>query len=144
MDDDTRDDEQQPSRSKPEGVRIIGAEEAAAAMESGEVVRRRPEDVPRYGDVPPQPEGPRPDLRFPMPEGDPADVAKPSPRPPDLPHWTEPPSGEVPRILPADAEGTDEDDLAAWSSFTSQGPRWRDQPTDWEEMDYDDDLTLFP
>jgi len=140
VDDETRDDEQQPPRSKPEGVRIIGAEEAAAAMESGEVVRRRPEDVPRYGDVPPQPEGPRPDLRFPMPGGDPADVAKPSPRPPDLPHWTEPPSGEVPRILPADAEGGDEDDLAAWSSFTSQGPRWRDQPTDWEEMDYDDDL----
>ncbi len=40
-----------------------------------------------------------------------------------LPHWTEPGTGEVPRLA---AEG--DDDLAAWSSLTSSGPRWADDP----------------
>ncbi len=41
-----------------------------------------------------------------------------------LPHWTEPGTGEVPRL------GGDEqdDDLAAWSSLTNSGPRWADDP----------------
>src|SRR5439155_26946636 len=56
-------------RAKPaEGVRIIGAEEAQAAIESGHAAGRRPEDAPRYGDVPAQPQGPRPPLRFPLSE----------------------------------------------------------------------------
>ncbi|MGH9207943.1 MAG: hypothetical protein ACRD1G_15540, partial [Acidimicrobiales bacterium] len=52
-----------------QGVRIIGAEEAAAALEAGEATGRRPVDQPRYGDVPPPPEGPRPAHRFPQPDG---------------------------------------------------------------------------
>jgi phosphatidate cytidylyltransferase len=228
-------------RQPAEGVRIIGADEAAAAIESGSVASKMPEDAPRFGDVPPQPAGPRPSLRF--PGVDPTSVDKPpvagEPLPPQerpsaaddparpwdellarsaerrragssggsglfpedsggwfrseptaspprpemperpapstlgssfgqswfdddddfesarerpsatveppsgstpLPHWTEPPSGEVPRILPeaddAEPEPVD-DDLTAWSSL-STGPRWRDQPTDWEEADFDD------
>jgi phosphatidate cytidylyltransferase len=148
------DDKGQQSRSPMEGVRIIGAEEAQAALEAGQVAGRRPEDAPRYGDRPRAPEGPRPPLRFPMgDEGDPAEVRRPpvasaaaggppnddpSERtaPHDLPHWSEPPSGDNPRVLPEDAEG--DDDLGAWSSFASSGPRWRDQPADWEEADFDD------
>lgn len=38
-----------------------------------------------------------------------------------LPHWTEPGTGEVPRLA---AEG--DDDLSAWSSLTNSGPRWAD------------------
>jgi phosphatidate cytidylyltransferase len=55
-------------------------------------------------------------------------------------HWTEPPSGEVPRILDED-EPTQagEEDLNAWSSLSAR-PRWRDQPTDWEAGDFDDDM----
>ncbi|MGI8806754.1 MAG: phosphatidate cytidylyltransferase [Acidimicrobiales bacterium] len=56
-----------------------------------------------------------------------------------LPHWTEPPSGEVPRIL-ADgppAEAGSDDELSAWSAL-STGPRWRDQPADWDEADFHD------
>ena len=38
-----------------------------------------------------------------------------------LPHWTEPGTGELPRI------GTEgDDDRAAWSSLTNSGPRWAD------------------
>lgn len=39
----------------------------------------------------------------------------------ELPHWTEPPTGELPRLF---GEASS-DDLDAWSSFSSQ-PLWRD------------------
>ncbi len=248
-------------RQAAEGVRIIGAEEAAAAIEAGQVAGRRPGDAPRFGDVPEPPSGPRPSLRFPgadptavakpavaeppprpvvsrdsAPEGrfwegeseaaradassgaaeparyadptmgsgdnrgrsgpegygrsgpegygrsgpegygrsgpgdpgfagpeerqfwdPPAQAADPDPDPggpsaayPDdegtgstpLPHWTEPPSGEVARILP-DAEPPVDDDLRAWSSL-STGPRWRDQHTDWDEADFGDEILDDP
>ena len=207
-------------RTSAEGVRIIGAEEAAAAIEAGQVTGRRPEDAPRFGDVPEPPSGPRPELRF--PGVDPSAVEKPpvveppqrptpppvppptegfwgeepAPSPPPsaggryapsamsreseddrrfpspenhefwntgdapggepsgplpssadtapLPHWTEPPSGEHPRILPDAEEAAEgDDDLRAWSSL-STGPRWRDHHTDWDEADFGDDILDDP
>ncbi len=62
-------------RSPAEGVRIIGAEEAAAALEAGHVSPRVPDDAPRFGDVPQAPSGPRPGIRF--PGADPRTVPKP-------------------------------------------------------------------
>ena len=137
-------------RTPAEGVRIIGAEEAAAALETGSATGRRPDDAPRFGDVPPQPSGPRPAARFPLPDS--VDPAAAVPRPtvagpppagpgeantPDLPHWTEPATGEVPSVLASESE----EDLEAWAGF-SQPPRWRDQHTDWEEVDFDDASAL--
>ena len=147
-DDEQRDDEERtPPRTGNEGVRIIGAEEAAAALEKGEAAGRRPEDAPRFGDVPPTPSGPRPPHRFPLPDSvDPASaVQRPplvppppiEPEPvvaPELPHWTEPATGEVPSVL----AGDDDDDLNAWSGLASRAPRWRDQESDWDEPDFDD------
>jgi phosphatidate cytidylyltransferase len=138
------------TRTPAEGVRIIGAEEAATALESGHAAGRQPDDAPRYGDVPPPPPaGPRPAHRFPLPDSmDPAAVARPplvpAPEPepvvsPELPHWTEPPTGEVPSVLAQDGE---EEDLEAWSGLTSRSPRWRDQESDWEEPDFDDASAL--
>ena len=132
-------------RPPAEGVRIIGAEEAAAAIESGQATPRVPEDVPRFGDVPPAPEGPRPPLRF--PGADPSSVEKPPVvAPPDsghisLPHWTEPPTGEVPRFVGSSGDEAahgrqePEDDLTAWSTL-DKGPRWRDSASDWDEGDF--------
>jgi len=211
-DDDERRDPR-PPRPAGEGVRIIGAEEAARALEEGQAEGRRPEDAPRFGDVPRPPEGPRPGYRFPLPES--VDPASAVPRPPvvpasdayaapvaeygdeedetvgtwnpddyddehwddeededdgvygverggverggverlddgrldvgpptqqvEMPHWTEPPSGQVPRVLAGD-EGED-DDLGAWAGLAAnQGPSWRDSQSDWEEGDFDDDL----
>jgi phosphatidate cytidylyltransferase len=161
---DYRDDDEAPRPPRPagEGVRIIGAEEAARALEEGQAEGRMPDDAPRYGDVPRPPEGPRSGYRFPLPES--VDPASAVPRPPladgqpdeygddfyeedpdagpptqqvELPHWTEPPSGEVPRIL-AGEEG-EGDDLGAWAGLAAnQGPRWRDSSSDWEEGDFDD------
>ncbi|MDP8987717.1 MAG: phosphatidate cytidylyltransferase, partial [Actinomycetota bacterium] len=131
-----------------EGVRIIGADEAAEVMERGDVAPRRGMGTPKYGDRPAAPpEDARPALRFPLTAGgDPSEVARPrvsgSPGPPMQP-WTEPPSGEVPVIVP-DAKGDEgtADDLEAWSSFATSGPRWRDQSSDWEAPDYDDTSML--
>ena len=149
---DEYDDEvgQQRQRPRAEGVRIIGAEEAARALEEGQATGRRPEDAPRFGDVPERPSGPRPAQRFPLPEAvDPAEAVRrpaPAPRPPsfprgqapDMPHWTEPPSGEVPRILaPGEGEGDPGDE--AWSGAApTQGPRWRDRDSDWSDSDFED------
>lgn len=157
--DDERDKPRTTPRPAGEGVRIIGAEEAAAAIETGQVASRRPDDEPRFGDVPPAPEGPRPGVRFPLPESvDPADVASevppvapiaPPPVAPTLPHWSEPPTGEVPQILASEEGSEDEDDFRAWSSF-SGGPRWRDTASDWDDEGFapgdlagdDDDFRL--
>src|SRR4051794_8722665 len=111
-----------------EGVRIIGAEEAEKASEREDVAQRLPEDAPRFGDRPESPPegGPRPAIRFPLSgSSDPTDIERPPIVPPDpprtsgevaMPHWTEPPTGEVPRIFANEDE--DNDDLEAWSSFT--------------------------
>jgi len=66
-------------RQQAEGVRIIRAEEAQAALDTGLAAGRRPEDEPRFGDVPPPPEGPRSPHRFPLPDS--VDPASAVPRP---------------------------------------------------------------
>lgn len=48
-----------------------------------------------------------------------------------LPHWTEPPTGEMPRTLISTAPPDSTDDLDVWSSFAGKAPVWRDdQPID--------------
>jgi phosphatidate cytidylyltransferase len=196
-----------PGRQPAEGVRIIPAEEAQAAIDKGEAAGRRPDDELRYGDVPPAPPGPRPAHRFPLPDSiDPAEAVPlpplapqrsaaikeprgqtewdfgdrtaemdPSPSsvspavpaygeqsgpPPlpaevspdegitvtgggaELPHWTDPPTGEVPRILTGDdfADDPGEEDLDAWRALGSRGIRWRDAEDDWGDSDDIEDL----
>jgi phosphatidate cytidylyltransferase len=257
------DDTDEPPASTTEGVRLIKPDEAAEAVERGEAVKRRGSDRPRYGDRPEAPDGPRPDLRFPLadsadptlivrpkvapvdrptadesdadardadepveadPEGSDTEGVRPSqpsvvpplidspvvrpapgrkpkpveadpipfpaadeppadepaasaasareagvrlpPEPPpivtsedlarsaegapaddepllslpisestELPHWTEPATGEVPKVLIGDFDADDEED-ARWSSFADQGPRWRDQASgEWDPDD---------
>ena len=90
-------------RPPAEGVRIIGAEEAAAAIEAGQVSPRVPDTAPRFGDVPETPSEPRPPLRF--PGADPASVSKPpvvAPDPPPVAHAPPftPSVGRVPTAAP--------------------------------------------
>ena len=143
--DDDEDEVRTPPRPQGEGVRIIGAQEAAqreAELRSG----RLPEDAPRYGDVPAPPSGPRPQVRFPLPEDADGPTPTPAPTPAaqsrDLPHWSEPPTGEVPRILASeDADEDGDDDLEAWAALRRQ-PRWR-EGSDWEEADFHEDDELL-
>src|SRR5579864_3204730 len=125
MDRDREDELTQPPRPVGEGIRIIGAEEAAAALDAGQAEGRKPSDAPRFGDVPPAPSGPRPAMRFPL-EPDEADELSspvgvggtrvdpwaeheveepPTASGPDMPHWTEPATGEVPKILGSEVNG---------------------------------------
>ena len=60
-------------------------------------------------------------------ERSPIAPSEPISEPVDLPHWTEPPTGQVPQILP-EASGDDgDDDLDDWTSFATSTPRWRDE-----------------
>lgn len=164
--DDRNDEESEEAWPPPrtnEGVRILGAEEAREALESGQVQHRLGEDVPHPGDVPQRPEPPVPPVaRFPLPPGSPgvswtaagdsddaaediedapvvaeeiAAADEPS-APVALPHWTEPATGEVPRILPEDDIEADDD---AWAAFASK-PRFRTDADDWEDHDFDTDM----
>jgi phosphatidate cytidylyltransferase len=138
--------DKQPEEST-EGVRIIGAEEAEKAIEREDVARRLPEDAPRFGDRPegPPDDGPRPAIRFPLSgSSDPTDIERPPVVPPDpvrtsgehnLPHWTEPATGEVPKVL---ASEESDDDLDAWSSFTTSQPRWRGEDPQSDRDEYND------
>ncbi len=135
-----------------EGVRIIGAEEAAEALERGDVAQRRGDDQPRYGDrpTPPASDGPRPVLRFPLgSSSDPRDIERPPVSSPDpisepveLPHWTEPPTGQVPQILP-DVPGDENDDADDWTSFATSTPRWRDDADSFDDHEGFEDMQAW-
>lgn len=135
------DDDENRRPTEQEGVRIIGAEEAEQALGRDDVAHRIGEGEPRFGDrpEPPKVEGPRPTIRFPLPADEapePAGRPQPAPPPADLPHWTEPPTGEVPRIFAVeDLQG--EGDDTAWSSFATGQPRWRGEGPELDDG-YDD------
>jgi phosphatidate cytidylyltransferase len=154
-------------RLPAEGVRILGAEEAQAALGARAAGERRPaDDGPNAEpaadptvDPVADPIGIRDELdlvttdrpdRFPRegptwsattisePES-PALDEQPSGEVPPLPHWTEPPTGSVPPIF-ADSE-TAESDFDAWSSAPAT-PRFRAEGSDWADADFaEDDLT---
>jgi phosphatidate cytidylyltransferase len=139
---------EEPKPPRTEGVRIIGAEEAARAVDRDDVVQRRGDDEPKFGDVPESPsDDKKPVMRFPLPESsDPSrfgavPIVRASLDDDEssedgdaeagsgslMPHWTDPPTGEVPEALVSD-----DDDAAGWSLSTST-PRWRDKDDDFEE-----------
>jgi phosphatidate cytidylyltransferase len=147
MDQGRRFDRDDPDEPLNEGVRIIGAEEAAEAMERGDVAQRRGDDLPRYGDRPrsrPSDDGARPVLRFPLgSSSDPSEigrgpVSEPISEPVELPHWTQPPTGQVPQILP-DQPPAERDDLEDWASFATSAPRWRDEAGGGTDEPYEDE-----
>ena len=148
MTDERKSDERKDPPS--EGVRIIGAEEAAEALERGDVAQRRGDDQLKYGDRPTSPatDGPRPVLRFPLgSSSDPRDIerspvqpADPISEPVELPHWTEPPTGQVPQILPDGPTDEGDDDLDDWTSFATSTPRWRDEGAPSDDHEGFDDM----
>jgi len=137
------------TRVPDDGVRIIGADEAAERISSDDVAHRRRDDEPRFGDRPEEPASrdTRPTIRFPLAADEVPRSAAAASQPFEgsddtaMPHWTEPPTGEVPAALRGpEAEGSggeSQDDLDAWSTLATAGPRWRDSASDWDEPDYD-------
>src|SRR5690606_20359974 len=77
------------------------------------------------------PDAPEPVLRFPLSSSEAEEPA------PELPHWTEPPTGQQSAIggtIFDDDQGEED-----WSGF-SAAPRWRDERDEWSE---DEDLRSF-
>jgi phosphatidate cytidylyltransferase len=162
-------DEERRQATPAEGVRILGAEEARAALE-----RERgdePDDVEAVvvADAPAEPAAARTpgeddDARFPEagptwsaaaagavsppPEAAREPAGEPSGEVPPLPHWTEPPTGAVPAIFADDAGGDEPDELDAWATVSGGQPRFRAEGADWAEADFaqegleDDDARL--
>jgi phosphatidate cytidylyltransferase len=50
-----------------------------------------------------------------------------------LPHWTEPPTGEVPKIFADEVPSTD--DLGDWAAAATEGPLWREDRPGYEADD---------
>lgn len=148
-DDEPSEEPPRPRRAPSEGVRILGAEEAQAALEQGAEVHDAPRE-PRASEVEPTASFPRPAGAGPL-ESQGATWSASSDEPPadpsepvDLPHWTEPPTGESPRVLPDSGSADDADDDAeddAWRHVSGSSPRFRDQPGDWDEVDFAEELT---
>jgi phosphatidate cytidylyltransferase len=47
-----------------------------------------------------------------------------------LPHWTEPPTGEIPRFDTPASDHDENEELDVWSSFSSESPVWKDDEPD--------------
>jgi len=56
----------------------------------------------------------------------------------ELPHWADPPTGEVPRAF-AEQHGSDEE-MQAWRLLGSRGLHWRDDVNDWADSPGVEDL----
>ncbi|MBO0691672.1 MAG: phosphatidate cytidylyltransferase [Acidimicrobiaceae bacterium] len=58
----------------------------------------------------------------------------------DLPHWTDPPTGEVSKLLPGE-EGAEPEDLDGWRAANQEtGVGWRDDAEDWNNIGEIDEL----
>jgi phosphatidate cytidylyltransferase len=130
-----RDDRRDKRHRDPtEGVRLLGADEAAEALERDDIRHRFAEGQPRFGDRPAAPpnEGPRPALRFPLGSyDDPNSIERPPVVPverptdgPELSHWAGSAAEEVPHMSGRDPRQGDD----TWSGHDPD-PRWREEPT---------------
>lgn len=159
-DDTNTDDGLEPDGPVTEGVRIIGAQEAGTGTPSEEAEPERPRrpvdpDLPMVRisstDVDAPPSGPDrfgavPIVRpgSPPPTDEPRDAGGHArlvdlDDEPDLvdeegfvlPHWTDPPTGQVPKVVIGDEQ-------AAVEATPATGPRWRDEGERSGDTDFDD------
>jgi phosphatidate cytidylyltransferase len=129
---DGDDRRQNRHRDPTEGVRLLGADEAAEALGRDDIRHRLGEDQPRFGDRPASParEGPRPALRFPLGSfDDPNAIERPPVAPvqrrteaPELSHWAGSAAEEVPNMNRRDPRAGDD----GWPDYDD--PHWRDDP----------------
>src|ERR1700722_1139028 len=113
-------------------VRIIGAEQASSVIPpEGFAVTEDPLEAEL--DLEPLAEDPlealedeRPlDLRW-------SPTAPAGEQSADLPHWTAPPTGQVPAVL-----ARDEPDLPEWQRAGDTGPVWREHEHDWADPGFE-------
>jgi phosphatidate cytidylyltransferase len=127
-----RDDWDQATATPVEGVRILGAEEAQAALEGSQGSRRAPDNEQGALDLEAEQRAEAAEIGRPE---------EPSGEVPPLPHWTEPATGVVPAILADDEHDELDDDLEAWATVSGSQPRFRAEGSDWAEADFSEELT---
>ena len=54
----------------------------------------------------------------------------------ELPHWTEPPTGQAPVVLRV-GDDIDDKEAEAWSALRDAGPAWREHRHEWDEMSFE-------
>jgi hypothetical protein len=133
-----------------EGVRILGAQEAAAvdAQRTGDAPARSPRQWPDEGaswsatDASRQADADSHDdahaeIDAEIDDEIEAEIADSPSGATDvsteLPHWSEPPTGQMPAVF-ADA-AADDDDLDAWAALSGSQPRFRAEGGDWGDAD---------
>lgn len=130
----------QPNGEDEEGFKLIDGDDEVAISADQDPDNPAPADTEGQG-FPEEDErrpfrardlldNPAPDEFGAVPVVDPDEPATSSSDANVLPPWTDPPTGEVPRIL-----SSGDDDLAPWATLSSSQPRWRDQSSGWEETD---------
>jgi phosphatidate cytidylyltransferase len=101
--------------------------------------RRSPTDTDDDGDVWTSPDvggvGPRQSVPAWLDNGD--DAFDETPVSTDLPHWTDPPTGQVPAVLERRSEHETE---GSWSASGDAGPAWREHSHEWEDSGFDPSL----
>ncbi len=56
----------------------------------------------------------------------------------ELPHWTDPPTGQVPAVL--DRRSENDEDPGSWSATGDAGPAWREHRHEWDDSGFDPSL----
>jgi phosphatidate cytidylyltransferase len=56
----------------------------------------------------------------------------------DLPHWTDPPTGQVPAVL--DRRSEQDVEQRSWSASGDSGPAWREHGHEWDDSAFDPSL----
>jgi phosphatidate cytidylyltransferase len=72
------------------------------------------------------------------PGSQPLRLGEPPAAVPDMPHWTDPPTGQVPAVL--DRRGEEEGTDAPWSAAGDTGPAWREHSHEWDDSSFDPSL----
>jgi phosphatidate cytidylyltransferase len=72
------------------------------------------------------------------PGSQPLRLGEPAAAVPDMPHWTDPPTGQVPAVL--DRRGEDDGTETQWSAAGDTGPAWREHSHEWDDSSFDPSL----
>ncbi len=56
----------------------------------------------------------------------------------ELPHWSDPPTGQVPAVL--DRRSENDEDPGSWSASGDAGPAWREHRHEWDDSAFDPSL----
>ena len=118
-------------RTQPEGVRIIGATEAVAAVRTASVAD---DELPRFQPADGSSPSEFSSTHHVIPVQEVSEIPAVEPEQSfEMPHYSEPPTGQVPKVVIG--EETD----ARWSGLADQ-PRWRDTEHQFDEQGGFEDL----